>query len=156
LGTEIDSFRQPKDEPQFVTGFFEVLPDEADIRAAVDDSLRIYGFSDDAVKDVSTRAIAETDWLAGWKRYWKPTSVGRFVVAPPWAHVDEPHKIIIRIEPNMAFGTGTHETTQLCLRAISEKYRAGHTFLDVGTGTGILAIASAKLAAASTEEDERS
>jgi ribosomal protein L11 methyltransferase len=67
------------------------------------------------------------------------------VIAPPWFEVDEPDKIVIRIEPNMAFGTGTHETTQLCLVEIDKQFRSGESFLDVGTGTGILAIAAGKL-----------
>ena len=71
--------------------------------------------------------------------------VGRFVVAPPWSELnDVPDQIVIRIEPGMAFGTGTHETTRLCLEAIEKHFRGG-SFLDVGTGTGILAIAAAKL-----------
>ncbi|MBV9960460.1 MAG: 50S ribosomal protein L11 methyltransferase, partial [Acidobacteria bacterium] len=70
----------------------------------------------------------------------------RFVIAPPWSEVAEaPDRIVIRIEPGMAFGTGTHETTRLCLAAI-EKYFDRESFLDVGTGTGILAIAAARLA----------
>jgi len=152
LGTEIDSLRKNKNEPQVVTGFFETLPDDAEIRVALDESLRIYGFDNPAVKSVAKRVVEETDWLAEWKRHWKPTVVGKFVIAPPWADVDENAEIVIRIEPNMAFGTGTHETTQLCLQAIAEVYRSGQTFLDVGTGTGILAIAVAKLA---TEKDEK-
>ena len=67
------------------------------------------------------------------------------MIAPPWSNLPETHdRIVIRIEPGMAFGTGTHETTRLCLQAI-EKHFAGGSFLDVGTGTGILAIAAAKL-----------
>src|SRR3979409_660366 len=67
-------------------------------------------------------------------------------MAPPWAQIpDTRGRIIIRIEPGMAFGTGTHETTRLCLRAI-DKYYAGGSFLDVGTGPGIPAVAAAKLA----------
>jgi ribosomal protein L11 methyltransferase len=69
----------------------------------------------------------------------------RFVIAPPWSEVAEkPDRIVIRIEPGMAFGTGTHETTRLCLVAL-EKYFVGGTLFDVGTGTGILAIAAARL-----------
>ncbi|MBA2378771.1 MAG: 50S ribosomal protein L11 methyltransferase, partial [Blastocatellia bacterium] len=86
--------------------------------------------------------------LAEWKKHWKPTEIGRFVIAPPWSEVDErDEQIVIRIEPNMAFGTGTHETTQLCVAAIERKFRDGTTMLDVGTGTGILAIAAARFAA---------
>lgn len=145
LGTEIDSLRKVKDEPQVVTGFFDALPGEVDVRAAVAESLRIYGLQPDAVKGMATRTVEETDWLAEWKKHWKPTVIGRFVIAPPWESVDGTDKIVIRIEPNMAFGTGTHETTQLCLQVIGDHYDADQSFLDVGTGTGILAIAAAKL-----------
>jgi ribosomal protein L11 methyltransferase len=94
---------------------------------------------------VKDREVENEDWLAEWKRHWKPTPVGKFIIAPPWSDVVPSDKIVIRIEPNMAFGTGTHETTKLCLEAISRDYRPGRSFLDVGTGTGILAIAAAKL-----------
>ena len=96
-------------------------------------------------KDITFRKVENADWLAEWKKHWRPTESGRFVVAPPWASVDAKDKLVIRIEPNMAFGTGTHETTQLCLEALSEIVTAGMTVIDVGTGTGVLAIAAAKL-----------
>jgi ribosomal protein L11 methyltransferase len=91
------------------------------------------------------REVVDEDWLGEWKKNWRPVKTGRFIVAPPWSEIPEANdEIVIRIEPGMAFGTGTHETTRLCLTAI-EKYFAGGSFLDVGTGTGILAIAAAKL-----------
>ena len=95
---------------------------------------------------MSLREVADEDWLGEWKKSWQPVAVGeRFLIAPPWSVIDDARdRIVIRIEPGMAFGTGTHETTRLCLSAI-EEYFAGESFLDVGTGTGILAIAAAKL-----------
>ena len=83
---------------------------------------------------------------------WQAVQVGRFIIAPPWIASVPPastgglsqDRILIQINPGMAFGTGTHETTRLCLKAI-EKYFRGGSFLDVGTGTGILAIAAAKM-----------
>jgi ribosomal protein L11 methyltransferase len=91
------------------------------------------------------REVAEHDWLAEWKANWQPVEVGaRFLIAPPWSEINNSRRLVIRIEPGMAFGTGTHETTRLCLAAI-EKHYTGGSFLDVGTGTGILAIAAAKL-----------
>lgn len=147
LGTEIDGLRKKKGEPVMVTGFFDRSPDIAEVTGAVGKSLSIYGFSLDAVRSLSERIVEETDWLAEWKRHWRATEVGPFVIAPPWATVEADDKTVIRIEPNMAFGTGTHETTQLCLRALSKHYRPGQTVLDVGTGTGILAIAAANLGA---------
>lgn len=110
-------------------------------------ALRIYALPASAIREIVLREVADKDWLAEWKRSWQPVVVGqRFVVAPPWSDVrTAPEQIIIRIEPGMAFGTGTHETTRLCLAAIEEHLRGG-SFLDVGTGTGILAIAAARLA----------
>ena len=155
LGNETDSLRKVKGEPLRVTGYFDEQPDSAKVRLAIVESLRIHAISDDAIKGIETRYVEETDWLAEWKKHWKPTEVGKFVIAPPWSDVIASDKILIRIEPNMAFGTGTHETTQLCLKAIGENYRPGQTFLDVGTGTGILAIATAKLTTEHTESIEK-
>ncbi|HEV2905655.1 MAG TPA: 50S ribosomal protein L11 methyltransferase [Pyrinomonadaceae bacterium] len=108
-------------------------------------ALQIYGFEQTALLEFQTREIPDQDWLAEWKKHWRPFEVGRFIIAPPWS--EEPaldDHFLIRINPGMAFGTGTHETTGLCLKAI-EKYYTGGSFLDVGTGTGILAIGAAKL-----------
>ena len=150
-GTEIDSMRNIKGEPLRVSGYFNALPEDADIRVAATESLRIYGFPVNAVKSIESRAVEQTDWLAEWKKHWKPTEIGRFIIAPPWEKIGDTEKFVISIEPNMAFGTGTHETTQLCLKAIGELYRPVQSFLDVGTGTGILAIAAAKLATENKE-----
>jgi ribosomal protein L11 methyltransferase len=109
------------------------------------EALQVYGFDKTALLEFETREIAAQDWLAEWKKHWRPVEVGRFIIAPPWSEAPaRDDHLLIRINPGMAFGTGTHETTRLCLKAI-EKYYAGGSFLDVGTGTGILAIAAAKL-----------
>lgn len=147
LGIEIDSLRKKKDEPQMVTGFFAELPGAVEIAEAIEDSLRIHGLDSSVIESFETRVVEETDWLAEWKKHWKPTEIGRFIIAPPWEDVAETDKIVIKIEPNMAFGTGTHDTTKLCLKAIGENYKTGQSVLDVGTGTGILAIAAAKMGA---------
>lgn len=128
-----------------VTGYFPAIPEIEAVRSALLDALRIYNLTPDSLIELKTREVPDRDWLAEWKKAWQPVAVGRFVVAPPWSEIkDVPAQIVIRIEPGMAFGTGTHETTRLCLKAI-EKYFRGGSFLDVGTGTGILAIAAAKL-----------
>jgi ribosomal protein L11 methyltransferase len=126
-----------------ISGYFDGAPEMEVIRASLIDGLRIYSLEPAALIDLSTRAVPDRDWLAEWKKDWQPVEVGRFIVAPPWSEVKGDH-LVIRIEPGMAFGTGTHETTRLCLKAI-EKYFRGGSFLDVGTGTGILAMAAAKL-----------
>jgi len=129
-----------------VTAYFADVPDQERVRACIDDALQIYDLPISSVSNVQLREVAGRDWLGEWKKGWQPVAVGkRFIIAPPWSEVeDAPDRIVIRIEPGMAFGTGTHETTRLCLAAI-EKYFTGKSFLDVGTGTGILSIAAAKL-----------
>jgi ribosomal protein L11 methyltransferase len=128
-----------------VAGYFDSPPRVERVRAALLEALRVYGLASSDVREMRPREVEGRDWLAEWKKGWRPTEVGRFVVAPPWSEVaDAEGRIVIRVEPGMAFGTGTHETTRLCLAAIERHFREG-SFLDVGTGTGILAIAAAKL-----------
>jgi ribosomal protein L11 methyltransferase len=128
-----------------VTGYFAATPDRERVRGELFEALRIYELPASSVRDMNVRTVAQRDWLEEWKQSWQPVRIGRFIVAPPWSNVDaQADSLIIRIEPGMAFGTGTHETTRLCLNAIQQHY-AGGSFLDVGTGTGILAIAAAKL-----------
>lgn len=145
IGTSIDSLRRQQDEPAMVIGYFDDAPAMRAVRAAIERELVIDGRDLDALLGIEAGEIEDTDWLAEWKGHWQPSQVGKFIVGPPWAEVGETERHIIRIEPNMAFGTGTHETTQLCLEAIGESYEPSMSFLDVGTGTGILAIAAAKL-----------
>ena len=128
-----------------VTAYFSGVPDRESVRSELFEALRIYNLPSSSVRDMNLREVENRDWLAEWKKNWQPVRVGRFIIAPPWTDVaGAPDQIVIRIEPGMAFGTGTHETTRLCLEAI-EKHFAGGSFLDVGTGTGILAIAAAKM-----------
>ena len=128
-----------------VTGYFAISPGRERVRAELLEALRIYNLPSSSVRAMTVRQIADRDWLAEWKEGWQPVEIGRFIIAPPWTPIDPAdQRIVIRIEPGMAFGTGTHETTRLCLDAI-EQHFAGTSFLDVGTGTGILAIAAAKL-----------
>jgi ribosomal protein L11 methyltransferase len=145
LGTEINHLRKQNAESVRVVGYFNELPEDDRFEDELHYALSVYGFTEETATTVERSEIANTDWLAEWKKHWKPSNVGTFIIAPPWSEVDETGKILIRIEPNMAFGTGTHETTQLCLNAIEKYYEPGDSFLDVGTGTGILAIAAAKL-----------
>ena len=142
LGTE--TIDQPAGLAQ-VTAYFTTTPNREHIRDALFEALHIYNLPSSSVRDMNVREVAQHDWLAEWKQNWQPVEVGRFIIAPPWSDVGNTQdQLVIRIEPGMAFGTGTHETTRLCLNAI-QKHSSGGSFLDVGTGTGILAIAAAKL-----------
>lgn len=97
---------------------------------------------------LSSDDVHEQDWAECWKQYYKPFRAGkRMVIKPTWEKWDaQPDDLIIELDPGMAFGTGTHETTAMCITLI-EKYYAGGRILDVGTGSGILAIAAARLGA---------
>lgn len=129
-----------------VIGYLDAPVDAQHFRLALERALRLYNLPPSSIIEFEVGEIPDRDWLAEWKKDWQPLAVGqKFIIAPPWSEIDDASdRIVIRIEPGMAFGTGSHETTRLCLKAI-EKYFRGGSFLDVGTGTGILAIAAAKL-----------
>lgn len=98
---------------------------------------------------LETVGVREEDWANAWKDYYKPIKVGnRLVIVPAWeTYEPAPEELIVRMDPGMAFGTGTHETTRLVI-GLLERYTApGCRMLDVGTGSGILAICAAKLGA---------
>ncbi len=99
---------------------------------------------------IETTSIPEQDWSQNWKRFFKPVQVtSRLVVKPPWSKIRlKKNQIPIEIHPGMAFGTGTHATTRLCMKALEMCLRRkGFSVLDVGTGSGILSIAAARLKA---------
>ena len=95
------------------------------------------------------RRLREEDWRDSWKRYFRPTRIGRrLLVKPSWATYEvAAGDTLIEIDPGMAFGTGQHPTTAMCLRALEERLRPGDAALDLGAGSGILAIAAARLGA---------
>jgi len=93
--------------------------------------------------------INETDWAESWKDFFWPTKIGeRIIVRPAWReYAENEDDIVIHIDPGMAFGTGTHPTTCLCIILIEKYLQTGDSFLDIGSGSGILMIAAAKLGA---------
>jgi ribosomal protein L11 methyltransferase len=99
--------------------------------------------------EMRQRTIGDQDWAESWKAFFHPERVGRhLVVKPTWrSYAARPGEIVIEIDPGMAFGTGTHPTTRLCLGLIEDYLHAGDTVVDVGTGSGILLVAAAKLGA---------
>ncbi|PWH20665.1 MAG: 50S ribosomal protein L11 methyltransferase [Ardenticatenia bacterium] len=96
------------------------------------------------------RVLTETDWAEAWKAGYHPFRVGRrLVIKPSWeVYHPLPHERVIEIDPGMAFGSGLHATTRLCLTLLEEHLHRGDTVLDLGSGSGILAIAAARLGAA--------
>ena len=102
---------------------------------------------------IQWREVQEEDWATSWKTYFHPVRVGdRVVIKPSWEDYSAaPDDIVIELDPGMAFGTGTHHTTAMCIRCLEQVLQPGHTVFDVGTGSGILAVAAAKLGAASVQ-----
>ncbi len=96
------------------------------------------------------RKLEDEDWATAWRKNYRPFQVGKKLwIQPSWQSADDTTEsdIVITLDPGMAFGTGLHPTTQLCLQAIEQEVRPGHRVVDIGTGSGILAIAAAKLGA---------
>ena len=103
------------------------------------------------VGDLQTRIVNEEDWANAWKDYFHVTHIGRrLVIRPSWrAYLPKNDEVVLELDPGMAFGTGLHPTTRMCLEQVERYTRPGMHVLDVGTGSGILALAAAKLGAAS-------
>ena len=100
---------------------------------------------------LNTTGVEQEDWQNAWKKYYHPMDIGnRLAVVPGWEHYDT-DRITITMDPGMAFGTGTHETTSLCLETLDAIVQGGERVLDIGTGSGILAIAALKLGAKEAE-----
>ena len=99
--------------------------------------------------EIELVGVNEEDWANSWKQYYKPLKIGeRIVICPAWEKYEPTaDELVIRMDPGMAFGTGTHETTRLVIRLLESYTKAGCSMLDVGTGTGILAICAARLGA---------
>lgn len=99
--------------------------------------------------EMVTRTVAEEDWAEAWKEHFHVTRFGeRIVVVPSWRAFDpRPGDVVLHLDPGMAFGTGQHETTRMCLEALESLIRPGARVLDAGCGSGILAIAAAALGA---------
>ena len=99
---------------------------------------------------------AEEDWAHTWKEFYQPVRVGRkVVVRPPWRDYEEaPGDVVVILDPGMAFGTGTHPTTRLAMTGLEAAIQPGDTVLDVGTGSGVLAIAAARLGAVSVDAND--
>ena len=98
-----------------------------------------------------TQELAEQDWAENWKKYYEPTRISHdLTIVPSWTDYEaKTGEKIIRLDPGMAFGTGTHPTTKMSLFALEQVLRGGETVLDVGTGSGVLSIASSLLGAKS-------
>ena len=139
----------PPPETHAVTGYFADTQRSGDPCQTLEAELQRLAHVARINIHVEYSRIDEQDWAEAWKAYFWPEKItDTIVVKPSWREYPAgPEEIILEIDPGMAFGTGTHATTTLCIRMIQSYLKPGDAFLDVGTGSGILMIAAAKLGA---------
>lgn len=132
-----------------VTGYFPETVPLAELLAEI--SHRFAELNNElgiSMKDVATSTVGDTDWAAAWKPYYTPTRITHDItILPSWTtdYRSQPKEIVISLDPDTAFGTGTHPTTRLAIFALEQVIRGGETVIDVGTGSGVLAIIAAQL-----------
>lgn len=121
------------------------------LRAMVDEIRAIEGGLDLGSLEVIVEDVRDEDWANNWKQFYKPMEIGkRLLVKPSWEELDHPtDRIILEMDPGMVFGTGTHETTQLCLKQLDARVQPGMKVIDLGCGSGILSVAALLLGAES-------
>ena len=138
-----------KGEASVVKAYFSQDDKVEEIVAAVKDKLQeVKEFGIDIGQGrVEYKEMYEEDWANNWKQYYKPVKItDKIVIKPIWEdYKKQDGELIIELDPGMAFGTGTHETTRMCIKALDKYVKPNTTVFDVGCGSGILAIAAAKL-----------
>jgi ribosomal protein L11 methyltransferase len=153
-----DVVEYPTDRPLVVKTYLPLLdPNVDERRAQIEKAVWALGKLRQ-VGPLAVRTIREEDWANSWKEYFFVHRVGeRTVIVPTWRQADyqpRPDDVVLLLDPGMAFGTGLHPTTRLCLRELERIPLAGTRVLDLGAGSGILAIAAAKLGAAHVDAVE--
>ncbi len=111
--------------------------------------LELSAYVDIGAGTITASETEDKDWINNWKQYFKPFTVDDILIKPTWEELPSEHKdkLLIQIDPGTAFGTGKHETTQLCIRQLKKYVKPGDQVLDLGTGSGILGITAIKLGA---------
>jgi ribosomal protein L11 methyltransferase len=143
----------PDGSPGQATGplrVFAYLPVDAELeekRQRLEESLWYLGRIQE-LPEPEFKTIEETNWMEAWKQHYRPIPVGeKLLILPAWLENPQPERIPIKIDPGMAFGTGTHPTTQLSLELLEKYLQPGDVVLDIGCGSAILSIAAVKLGA---------
>ena len=140
----------PDDGEALVSFYLDDTYDVPKTLAAVKMALEeVASFVNAGSCEITASETEDKDWINNWKQYFKPFTVDHILIKPTWEEIPEEHKdkLLIQIDPGTAFGTGKHETTQLCIRQLEKYVKPGVKVLDLGTGSGILGIAALKLGA---------
>jgi ribosomal protein L11 methyltransferase len=137
-------------QPVTVHGYLPIDGTEEEKRQQIERGLwHLSSIGAHFVGEMQTRTVNEEDWANAWKDYYHVTHIGqRLVIRPSWReYTPKEDEVVLTLDPGMAFGTGIHPTTRLCLERVEQLVQSGMQVLDVGTGSGILALAAAKLGA---------
>ena len=150
----------PDDGTARVSFYLDEDADVDEVLKGVREGIEEYRqFVDMGEGTITASETEDKDWINNWKQYFKPFTVDHILIKPTWEELPPEHadKLLIQIDPGTAFGTGKHETTQLCIRQLETYVKPGMKVLDLGTGSGILGITAIKLGAESvfgTDLDE--
>jgi ribosomal protein L11 methyltransferase len=118
-------------------------------RRTIRDRIRRAGLTDAVTGSIVWRTLHEEDWAEAWKTHYHVEHVGRVVIRPAWRdYTPKRGEVVVSLDPGMAFGTGQHPTTRMCLQALQDRMKPGDTVLDLGCGSGVLAFAAVYLGAA--------
>lgn len=142
----VDESLLTDDKRVFVSGFFALESDLSEIYEELDLLKRNCEF-DVGSLEVSVKTIKSEDWENVWKQYYQPINLGKVVVVPKWINRKDDGLIEVKIDPGMAFGTGSHETTSMCIRLLSGVDLSSKEVCDLGCGSGILGVTAVKLGA---------
>ncbi|HIQ73932.1 MAG TPA: 50S ribosomal protein L11 methyltransferase [Candidatus Cottocaccamicrobium excrementipullorum] len=140
----------PDDGTARVSFYLDEEENVEEMLAKVNEGLdELADFVDLGARTIEASETEDKDWINNWKQYFKPFTVDNILIKPTWEEIPPEHegKLLIQIDPGTAFGTGMHETTQLCIRQLQKYVNEESLVLDVGTGSGILGIAALKLGA---------
>lgn len=148
-GTEGPEFRYEPEQPVTLRTYLPLDAHTEEIRQRIEQALWHLGQLR-PIGQLQTRTLTEQDWANAWKEHYQVQRIGkRIVIVPSWLeYTAQPDDVLLHLDPGMAFGTGLHATTRLCLCFLEQYVQPGIQMLDLGTGSGILAIAAAKLGAA--------
>lgn len=133
--------------PVKVYGYLSVDEKLEENRRQLEESLWHLGQIQE-LPEISYKPIEDQDWMSSWKEHYHPIPIGKkMMILPAWIDMPDPTRIAVKIDPSMAFGTGTHPTTQLCMEFVEQETQPGVNVIDVGCGSGILSIGAVKMGA---------